>query len=76
MDVIVVVVFYVNTGHPTQLRQRVWLNLRLDSFSRPDARPQELCGAPGSKTLYHRAGQGFFSSSTFVHARNGAADAC
>jgi hypothetical protein len=59
MDVNVVVVVYVNTGCPTPLRQRIWLNLRLNSFSRPNARPQGLCGMQRKKRVFALAGNGF-----------------
>ena len=49
---------------PTQLRQRIWPNLRLDSFSRPNAKPQELCGAP-EKSRFRRFWQGFSNRSIF-----------
>jgi len=58
MDVNVVVV-YVNTGRPTQAHHRAGSNLRLNSFSRPDARPQELCGAPREKRVFAAPDKGF-----------------
>jgi hypothetical protein len=59
MDVNVVVVVYVNTGHPTQLHHRTWPNLRLKSFSRLNARPQEFYRAPLEKRVFTPAGNGF-----------------
>jgi hypothetical protein len=59
MDVNVVVVVYVHAGRSTQLRQRAWSNLRLDSFSRLNARPQELCGAPGEECVFAAPDKGF-----------------
>jgi len=59
MDVNVVVVVYCNTGRLTPLRQRIWSNLRLDSFSRPNARPQGLCAAALEKRVFAVSGKGF-----------------
>jgi hypothetical protein len=75
MDVIVVVVFYVNTGRPTQLRQSVWLNLRLDSFSKPDARPQELCERRW-KCPYSPRQTMVFASRPFFYTRSRAPATC
>jgi hypothetical protein len=58
MDVNVVVV-YVNTGRPTQLRQRICLNLRLNSFSSPNARRQHLCVVPRKKSVFALQDKGF-----------------
>jgi hypothetical protein len=68
MDVNVVVVVYVNTGRPTQPRQRIWLNLRLNSFSRPNARPQDLCGASRKKCVFAPPDNGFPHHTIYSHA--------
>jgi hypothetical protein len=75
MDVNVVVVVYVNTGRPTPLRQRIWLNLRLDSFSRPNARRQELCGTGAKKRVFTASGKGFLISGIYSQ-RNRAGNVC
>jgi hypothetical protein len=68
MDVNVVVVVYVNTGRPTPLRQRIWLNLRLNSFSRANARPQELYGAPWEKPAIAASDKGFLRHGIYSRA--------
>jgi hypothetical protein len=68
MDVNVVVVVYVNTGRPTPLRQRFWLNLRLNSFSRPNARSQELYGAPQGKPAIATSDNGFLRQGIYSQA--------
>jgi hypothetical protein len=68
MDVNVVVVVYVNTGRPTPLRQRIWLNLRLSSFSKPNARLQELYGVPQGKPAIATSDKGFLRHGIYSHA--------
>jgi hypothetical protein len=75
MDVNVVVVVCFNTGRLTPLRQRIWLNLRLDSFSRPNARRQGLCAAALEKRVFAPSGKGFLISGIYSQ-RNRAGNVC
>jgi hypothetical protein len=74
MDLNVVVV-YVSTGRPTPLRQRIWLNLRLDSFSRPNARRQGLCGQASKKRVFTMSGKDF-RMRALIHTRRRGAILC
>jgi len=66
MDVNVVVVVYVNTGRLTPLRQRNWLNLRFDSFSRPNARGQGVLWAALEKRVFPVSGKGLPISGIYL----------
>jgi hypothetical protein len=68
MDVNVVVVVYVNTGRPTPLRRRIWSNLRLNSFSRANARPQGLCGMVHAKCDFIKQSNVFSTATSYSHA--------